>query len=202
VGDLPDAPAVVLVATTLAAAMLLIEAALPTFGLAGATALGLGIVAALSADPDDGPLWPLLLVVAAVGTWAVVLTLQRPASTDLQVVAAAMFAVGSIGYGILATDVLTVVIAVAGSAALPVAFPTLQRAARRLVDMQPQVGMEALVGRTGEVVRIDGDVVTVRVDGSFWNARSPAALSPGTHVVVLAFTGMTLEVAPTGRVGS
>jgi membrane protein implicated in regulation of membrane protease activity len=200
-GDLPDAPALVLVATTLGAALLLIEAALPTFGLAGASALGLGIVAALAADNGDGPLWPLVLVVGAVGTWAIALALHREVSTGLQVTAASMFAVGSIGYGVLAEDALTVVVALVGSVALPLIFPRLQLAARRLVDMQPQVGMEALVGKTGEVVRVEGDTSTVKIDGSFWNARSRAALSPGTSVVVTSFTGMTLDVAPTGRVG-
>jgi membrane protein implicated in regulation of membrane protease activity len=196
VGDLPDAPAVVLVATTLAAVLLLVEAALPTFGLAGLSALGLGLVALLSVDNSDAPVWPLLLVVVAVGTWAVSLTMQHEAGRQLQVVAAALFAAGSITYGLLAEDALTVAIAIAGSVALPCAFPTLERAARRLADLPPQVGMESLVGRTGEVVRIEGDTTTVRIDGSFWNARSPAALSPGTEVIVLAWSGMTLDVAP------
>jgi membrane protein implicated in regulation of membrane protease activity len=201
VGDLPDAPAVVLVATTLAAVLLLVEAALPTFGLAGASALGLGIVALLSVDEGDGPLWPLLLVVAAVGTWAVLLTLQRPAGRRREVVAGSMYALGSIGYGLLAEDATTVVVAIAGSIALPLVYPVLERHALRLARLPPQVGMEALVGRTGEVVRTVGGVTTVRIDGSFWNAHSPAALSPGTEVVVLSFSGMTLEVAPSATGG-
>ena len=66
-----------------------LEAALPTFGLAGLSAFGLGIVALLSVDSSDAPVWPLLLVVVAVGTWAVSLTLQHQAGRQLQVVAAA-----------------------------------------------------------------------------------------------------------------
>jgi membrane protein implicated in regulation of membrane protease activity len=200
VGALPDAPAVVLVATTLAAALLLIEAALPTFGVAGISAFGLGFVAVFAADDSDTAWWPLLLVVLAVGLWAVVLTLQRPASKELQAVAGGLFAVGSITYGLLATDILTILIAIAASITLPLLFPRLLVATRRLVELPPQLGMEALVGRTAEVERADGVQGTVRIDGSFWNVHSASPIIRGTRVVVVSFSGMTLAVAPTAVV--
>jgi len=186
----------VLVTTTLAAALLLIEAALPTFGVAGTSAFALGVVAVASANETDAPWWPLLFVVVAVGLWAVVLAMHRDASTELQVVAAALFATGSVAYGVLATDALTIVVAVVSSVGLPLAFPRLLGATRRLVDLPPQTGMEALVGRTAEVVHADGVHGTVTLDGSFWNVHGTVPLAPGSCVVVVAWSGMTLEVAP------
>ena len=38
---------------------------------------------------------------------------------------------------------------------------------------------------------------TVRIDGSFWNVHSAAPIVRARCVVVVSFSGMTLEVAPT-----
>jgi membrane protein implicated in regulation of membrane protease activity len=193
-GWLPDAPAVVLVALTLAAALLLVEIALPTFGLAGTSAFGLTVVAILTLGDRRDPWWPLVLVAAGVALWAVLLA-GRWTSAAAQAAAAAMFGLGSIGYGILAGDPATVVLAVAGSVAVPFAFRPLARATDRLLALRPQTGMDSLVGREGVVVRWEGRAGTVRIDGTLWNARSASALSPGDEVVVGGFAGMTVDVA-------
>lgn len=194
-GAVPDAPAVVLVAVTLAAVLLLVEVALPTFGLAGLSALALGALAVAGAAQGDHPWWPLLLVAAAVCLWAMLLAARR-APPAARATATALFGTGSIVYGVLAADPPTVVLAAAATVALPVAFRPLLGATTRLLDLPPQLGMEALVGRPGTVVRWAARAGTVRVDGSLWTARSPVALSVGDEVVVVGSTGMTVEVAP------
>jgi membrane-bound ClpP family serine protease len=197
---LPDVPVVVLVATALAAVLVMIEAALPTFGVAGTAAVALATVAVLSTGDADHPWWPLLFVVLAVVVWAVLLTLHR-AHRGLHIGAALMFAGGSIGYGIAADDAGATIAAVLASIALPLAFPRLARATRRILDQPAQTGMESLIGHAGEVVASTSEplvpgTVIVRVQGSLWNARSFAPLSPGAPVVVVGFLGTTLDVTP------
>ena len=190
---LPDAPAVVLVALTLSALLFLVEVALPTMGIAGGTSVALAAVAVVAAGDLDHPWWPLLLVVTGVCLWAVLLAGQWE-SSSWQLVAAGMFAAGGVGYGILARDPATIGLAAAGSVALPFTFRPLHQAASRLRQLPPQLGMEALIGRTGEVVRWDDGSGTVRIDGSLWSARSNIPLSPGTVVVVDGFKGMKVHV--------
>jgi membrane protein implicated in regulation of membrane protease activity len=209
---LPDLPAVVLIATALAAVLVLIEAALPTFGVAGTAALGFATIAVLSTGDGDHPWWPLLFVVVAVVVWAVLLTVRHQQRV-LQAAAAVSFAGGSIGYAIASGDASAIVAAVAASIALPLLFPRLARATRRILDQPMQTGMESLVGRAGEVVAspteasdtdlsppvdpyIDGGgaKITVRVDGSLWNGHSVEPLEIGTPIVVLGFRGFTLDV--------
>lgn len=193
-GWLPDAPAVVLVAITLAAALLLVEIALPTFGVAGTTALALTAVALVSASDQGHPWWPLLAVAAAVCLWAALLTVRRPPPMA-QVLAGGLFALGGVAYGLLARDPATVVLAAAGSVGLPFAFGPLLKATNCLRELPPQTGMEALVGRTALVVHWDGLSGTCRIDGSLWNARGPGAIMPGTEVVVTGYRRMTVDVA-------
>ena len=110
-GWVPDAPAVVLLALTLACALLLVEVALPTFGVAGVSALvlaGLGLAVLVE---QGHPWWPLLLVALAVCTWAAVLLTWVPTRLG-QVAAAAAFAGGSVTYGVLAADIVTVAFAI------------------------------------------------------------------------------------------
>lgn len=193
-GWLPEAPAVVLVALTLSAALFLIEVALPTLGVAGFTSLALAVVGFNAAGDQDHPWWPLLLVIAAVCLWTILLVGQWAAPAS-QLVAAGLFAAGSVGYGLLARDPATVALGVATSAALPFCFGPLLRAASRLRQLPPQLGMEAMVGRRGTVVQWADLAGTVRLDGSLWNARSRLPLAPGTAVVVEGFTAMTVHVA-------
>lgn len=55
-----------------------------------------------------------------------------------------------------------------------------------------QVGPETLIGARGEVA---GDGL-VRVDGELWQARSPAALSPGERVRIVGRDELVLHVEP------
>lgn len=193
-GSLTGAPAVVLVALTLSAVLLLVEVALPTFGVAGLTSLALAAVAFVTAGNQEQPWWPLLLVGAAVCLWAVLVAAQV-ASPSYQLLAAAMFAAGSIGYGLAARDPATVALGAVGSVAVPFSFRPLLRAASRLRDLPPLVGMDALVGRAGTIVRWRDEAGTVLVDGSLWNASGDLRAPAGTPVVVSGYTGMTVHVA-------
>lgn len=184
----------VLVALTLSAALLLVEVALPTFGVAGLTSFFLAAVALTGAADRGTAWWPLLLVGAAVSVWAVLLAGQW-SSPAYQIAAASLFAAGSVGYALLARDAAAVALAAAGSVGLPGTYRPLFRAAGRLRDMPPQLGMDALVGRGGTVTRWDNTSGTVRVDGSLWNASGSGPLQPGAEIVVVGHSGMTVDVA-------
>lgn len=192
-GSLLEGPVVVLVALTLSAALLLVEIALPTFGLAGLSAAALAAVAYGAGQGLDVPWWPLLLAGAGVFVWALLLLTRSPWRAP-EWAAAALYAAGGVGYGRLAGDGATVAVALAGAAGLLAAFRPLRRAAAQLRDLPAQTGMDALVGRTGTVVGWDGGSGTVRVDGSLWNASGPQPLAPGTDVVVAGYSGMTVHV--------
>lgn len=190
----PDSPAMVLLAVTLACALLVVEVALPTFGIAGGAALLLGAFGVAVLVDQGHPWWPLLLVALAVGIWAAVLLAWVPSAVG-QVVAAVAFASGAVAYGALASSVATVVLAAVGAVALPVGFRPLLRATHELVDLAPQLGMESLLHCRATVTRWSGGRGTVRLDGSLWNATSAAPLRPGAEVVVVDTVGMTLDVA-------
>jgi membrane-bound ClpP family serine protease len=195
VADLLDQPAVVLICLTLAAALFIIEVALPTLGIAGSLSVLLGIAAIVGIQRQDTPWWPLLLAVAAVALW--VFMIARRSTTPIeQLLAAGLFAVGSITYGVLAHDIATVIIGVIGTVKGVVGFPLLHRAAIDLLEKPPLVGMDAFVGETAEVVRWEGLSGTVRIGGSLWNATSPMPLRPGDEVEITGYSGMTVEVAP------
>ncbi|HVE94848.1 MAG TPA: NfeD family protein [Acidimicrobiales bacterium] len=191
---LPDLPAVVLLALTLAAALLLVEVALPTLGVAGTAALVLAVWAVALVDRQGYAWWPLMSVVAAVCVWAVLLT-RRRASVASQAVAAVLFGAGSTAYGLLADDPATVAVGLVGAGALAAGFRPLLASTRRLLELPHQTGMDALIGRTGVVTSWADGRGTVRIDGSLWNARDPRELAPGTEVTVRGFSGMTVEVA-------
>jgi membrane-bound ClpP family serine protease len=202
---LPDVPALVLIATALAAVLVLVEAALPTFGVAGTAALGFATIAVLSTGDSAHPWWPLLFVVLAVVVWAVQLTVRHEHRV-LEASAALSFAGGSLGYAIAARDAGAIVAAAVASIALPLLFPRLSRATRRILDQPVQSGMESRGGHWGEVAPPPEEPVysatdagrrmTVRVEGSLWNAHSAEPLEEGTPVVVIGYSGMTLEIAP------
>jgi membrane-bound ClpP family serine protease len=193
-GSLPDAPALVLVAFTLAAVLFLVEVALPTFGVAGLSALALASLGFAAAAEHDQAWWPLLLATAGVCLWAVLLFARRT-SVLAQVAAAGLFIVGGASYGALAGDPITVVLSVAGAAALFFSFRPLLARTTRLHDLPPQLGMDALVGRAGVVAKWDGDAGSVQLDGSLWNAKSPSPLVAGDQIVVVGYTGLTIDVA-------
>lgn len=190
----PDAPAVVLVTLTVACALLLVEVALPTFGVAGFSALVLGAVGLVVLVEQAHPWWPLALVALAVSLWAAVLLTWLPTRLG-QVAAPVAFASGGAAFGVLAGDIATVVTAVVGAMALAAGFRPLLRATDRLLGLPPQLGMEALLDRVAVVERWGAGRGTVRLDGSLWNARSRDLVSVGDEVVVVGTAGMAVDVA-------
>lgn len=193
-GSLPDAPALVLVAFTLAAILFLIEVALPTFGVAGLSALALATLGFAAAAEHDQAWWPLLLATAGVCLWAFLLFARRT-TVLAQLAAAGMFVVGGASYGVLADDPITVALAIAGAAALFFSFRPLLGRTTRLHDMPAQLGMDALVGRAAVVAKWEGNAGSVQLDGSRWNARSASTLQVEDEVVVVGYTGLTIDVA-------
>jgi membrane-bound ClpP family serine protease len=188
-------PVVVLLAVALAASLFVIEAALPTMGLAGTLGLVLGIAAVVGISESDDDWWPLLGPMLAVALWAV-LVASRTRSRAVEAGAVGLFAGGSLVFGVLAESPLAAGFGVAIAVPLGAGFPHLHGRARRLLDQQPRVGLEAYVGRTTEVVRWQGTAGTVRLEGSLWNATSPHDLDSGDPVTVTGHHGSTLEVAP------
>lgn len=197
----PDSAAVVLLALTLACALLAVEVALPTSGVAGGAAVVLGALGVVSIVEHGHEWWPLLLVGSALGTWVAVLLAWAPRRGG-QVLAPAAFAVGGATYGSLADDAAGVALAVGGAALLALGFRPLLRATTTLLTLAPQHGMASLLDRRATVVRWDGGRGTVRLDGSLWSATSAEPLEPGTDVVVVDTVGMTVDVAPRSRATS
>ena len=192
--SLLDAPAVVLLALSLAAALLVIEVALPTGGVAGLLSLVLGIAGVAAISRQDADWWPLLATAVGALLWAVLIA-NRRRSPAVELFAVALFAGGAATFGALeeswGTAALGVALALAGGAA----FPWLHAAAVRLLDQPVKVGMEALVGEVGRVVSWDAGAGTVRLQGSLWNATAPEPLADGDEVQVVGFSGMTIQVA-------
>jgi membrane-bound ClpP family serine protease len=195
VDALLDEPVIVLIALSLAAALFIVEVALPTAGVAGTLALLLGVVAAAAIVHQDAVWWPLVGPKLAVVLWAVMIA-RRRRSPVLEATAVVAFAGGSVVFGVLADSPVAVGVGVALAAALGGGFPRLHERARRLLDQPPLVGREALVGQVAEVIRWDGIAGTVRLAGSLWNATSEAPLTEGDPVAVVSWSGSTLGVAP------
>jgi membrane-bound ClpP family serine protease len=189
-----EEPAAILVVITIAALLLVVEAALPTAGVAGTGALVLSVAAVVGVERQDATWWPLLGPATAVVLWSVMVARRsRPAA--MEATAAGLFGAGSVTFGAMADSWATALIGVVAAVGLAAAFPSLHGAARRLLERPTQVGMDSLVHATGEVVAWRDGAGTVRLQGSLWNARSPQPLAEGTVVTVVGFTGTTLEVA-------
>jgi membrane-bound serine protease (ClpP class) len=169
--------------------------ALPTFGVAGIGGLALLGAGVWGLVLGRQPWWPLVLIAVAVSLWAVLLV-RRSARLSAQLGAAGLYALGSVGFGAAAGDAATMAVGAAATAGLAATFPVLRRAATRLLDEPPQVGMDALTGRAATVVQWDGDRGTVRLDGSLWNAAAEVALFPGDDVVVVGHDRMVLWIIP------
>lgn len=193
-----DAPAFVIIAFTLSSALLLVEVALPTFGIAGVSGTVLGVLGVLAVDQQGEPWWPLLLVALAVCVWAVMLV-RRSAPTPVQLMATFDYAAGGVGYGIVADDLGAIVVSIVCAVGLFAGYPSLLDAMTRLLNSPPQVGMEALIGRRAIVVeRGDGRHGRVRIEGALWTATSAAGIlpEPGEAVQVAGYDGMMLLVTP------
>lgn len=190
-----DEPAVVLVVLSLAAALFVIEVALPTAGVAGSLALVFGVIAAVAVTRQDATWWPLVGPKLAVVLWAVMIA-RRQRSPTFEATAVLAFAGGSVAFGVMADSPGTSAVGVLLALAMGAGFPRLHDRARALLDQPARAGMESIVGQTAEVVRWKGTHGTVRLDGSLWNASSPAPLTAGDPVSVIEYSGSTLSVAP------
>lgn len=198
-GSLLDQPAAVLVMLTLAAFLLVVEAALPTVGIAGTLGLVLSVGAIVGVDRQDATWWPLLGPAVAVVAWCVMVA-RRERPVAGQVAAAVLFGGGSITFGVMADSTVTAVVGGLAAVVLAADFPWLHGAAQRLLERPTQVGMDSMLGASVEVVHWDGLTGTVRVHGSLWNATSARPLAPGDRAAVVAFAGTTLEVGPPSAV--
>jgi membrane-bound ClpP family serine protease len=191
--DVANEPAVVLLAVTLASALIVAEFALPTLGIAGTAGGALIVLAVVGINDADLEWWPLSLTVIAVVLWCVMIA-RRKTSVVEQSIAVALYTGGAVGFGAIEGDATTIVLGLLFAAGLAVGFPGLFDRAVRLYDAPSSVGMESYVGRTATVSAWDGTTGSVVLDGSFWNAAGPAGLGDGEDVVVTGYEGMRLSV--------
>lgn len=65
----------------------------------------------------------------------------------------------------------------------------------RAMHLPVLTGPQALIGRTGKVVALDGRLIYVRINNETWTASAPHAdIAAGEAVTVVAVDGLTLEV--------
>jgi membrane protein implicated in regulation of membrane protease activity len=186
-------PSIVLIAVSLAAALFVIEAALPTMGVAGTLAVVLGAVAVIGIVDSDDAWWPLIGPKLAVVLWAVMVA-RRKRSPAIEVLAVALFAGGALVFGLLADSPLAAVLGAVLGILLGAGYPRLHERARHLLESPARVGLEAFVGSDAEVVRWRGDAGTIRHEGSLWNASSADRLRAGDRVTIAGSRGSTLDV--------
>jgi membrane-bound ClpP family serine protease len=195
-----DSPPVIVIALTLSAALLLIEVALPTFGVAGVGGFAMLWVGLEGVSQRDETWAPLMLIAVSVCLWAVLLVRKTASPTGL-VTAAGLYAVGTLGYGAATASVGAMLVGAAATAGLSAVFPVLLRQTQRLIDRPPQVGMEAFDGRRATVVSWDWEPGgtsrgTVRLDGSLWNAVANVPVREGDEVLVVGHERMELRIIP------
>jgi len=194
VDTLLDEPAVVLLLVSMAAALFVIEVALPTAGVAGTLAIVLAVLGVVAIDRQGADWWPLVGPKLAVLLWAVMIA--RRSRTRLQEgVAVVLFASGTVAFGLLADSPATAALGAAAAVALGTSFPRLHAAACRLLEGPIKVGMDSLIGVPGEVSAWADEAGTVIVQGSRWNAVADDVLDVGELVEVIGYTGMTVKVA-------
>lgn len=194
--EVANEPAVVLVCVVLASVLIVSEVALPTLGLAGFTGFALVVVATIGINDAGMEWWPLSLMAVAVGLWSVMIA-RRTTTVAQQAVAVGLFAVGGVYFGVLEEDPITIVIALLGAAGAAAGFPVLLERSSRLLGAQPEVGMEAFVGRPALVTAWAGTEGSVQLEGAFWNAMGPSGLAVGDETVITGYEGMRLTVRPT-----
>ena len=195
-GDL-DSPPVIVIALTLSAALLLIEVALPTFGVAGIGGFAMLWVGIDGLSQRDDVWAPLTLIAVAVALWAVLLVRKSEHPTG-RLTAAGLYALGTIGYGVSSGSVGAAAVGAVATGGLSAVFPVLLHATQRLLDQPAQVGMDSYDGRTATVVSWDWEARrgTVRLDGSLWNATATVPVRPGDEVVVVGHERMELRIIP------
>ena len=191
--EIAQEPAVVLLAVTLAAALLVGEFALPTLGIAGTAAAGLIVLAIVGITEAELDWWPLSLSIIAIVLWCVMIA-RRRTSVVQQAVAVGVVTAGALGFGVIEGDPAAIALALASAAGVAIGFPALFDRAARLYDAPSPVGMESYVGRTAAVSAWEGRTGSVVLDGSFWNAEASEALADGDEVVVTGYEGMRFTV--------
>jgi membrane-bound ClpP family serine protease len=196
VTEVANEPAVVLVCVVLASALIVAEVALPTFGLAGITGFALVVVAMVGINDAGMDWWPLSLMAVAVGLWSVMIA-RRTSTVVQQGVAVGLFVGGGVFFGVLEEDPVTIVLALLGGAGVAAGFPVLLERSTRLMNAQPEVGMEAFVGRPAMVTAWAGNEGSVQLEGAFWNAVGPAGLAVGDEITITGYEGMRFTVRPT-----
>jgi membrane-bound ClpP family serine protease len=192
-----DSPPVIVIALTFSAALLLVEVAVPTFGVAGIGGFAMLWVGLEGVSERDETWAPLMLIAVAVCLWAVLLV-RRTASPSGLATAAALYALGTVGYGAVTGSVGAVLVGGAATAGLSAAFPVLLRQTQRLLDRPAQVGMEAFDGRRAVVVSWNWEANrgTVRLDGSLWNATANVPVREGDEVLIIGHERMELRITP------
>jgi membrane-bound ClpP family serine protease len=192
-----DSPPVIVIALTIAAGLLMIEVALPTFGVAGIGGFAM-LWVGIQGVAEGGHDWAALTLIAVgVALWAVLLVRRTPSVTG-QAAAAGFYALGTVGFGLMADSPGAVAVGVAATGGLAATFPLLLRATNRLLNRPPQVGMEAFEGRRATVVSWDWEANrgTVRLDGSLWTATATVPVRSGDEVVVVGHDRMELRIIP------
>jgi len=192
-----DEPAVILLCVTLAAALVVVEVALPTLGMAGTTSAASAFLAIVGIGRADATWWPLIGSAVAVVLWsALVLSRRRSRATELGAIAA--YAAGSAGFAIANDDWAASGVAVVCSFALAAAFPPLHRGATRVLDARAQTGMESLVGQIARVDRWHDSSGVVVFGGTRWSATTarPFSLGKGDEVTIVGSHGNTVEITP------
>jgi membrane-bound ClpP family serine protease len=191
--EIANEPAVILLAVTLASALIVAEFALPTLGVAGGAGALLIVLAVVGIADAELEWWPLSLVAISIVLWCVMIA-RRKTSVVEQGIAVALYTGGAIAFGVMADDLTTIVLACVFAGGLAVGFPVLFEKAVRLYDAPSSVGMESHMGRTAVVSSWAATTGNVVLDGSFWNADGPAGLVKDDEVVVTGFEGMTFTV--------
>lgn len=163
-------------------------------GIGGLALLWVG-VAGVSQGDDT---WaPLMLIAVAVCLWAVQIV-RKSASSSGQLIAAGIYALGTIGFGAAAGSIGAMAVGAAATGGLSAGFPVLLRQTRRLLEEPAQVGMEAFDGRRATVESWDWQTNrgTVRLDGSLWNATATVPVREGDEVLVVGHERMELWIIP------
>ncbi len=184
-------PVLVYLAATLAVALTLIEIVLPTFGIAGFSAVALSVLAAWGLG-ERGLSWlPFAFIALALCFWAI--DLLTPMKW-WRWVATAVFALASAGFAFDSGTAASWVVAAVATTGLAALMYPLDTAVARLNGRPPSLGLDALTGQVGVVERWDAGAGTVMLSGSRWSATGPPFVSVSQRVVVTGHDRLTLTV--------
>jgi membrane protein implicated in regulation of membrane protease activity len=126
-----------------------------------------------------------------------VMIARRTTTVVQQAIAVGLFTVGGVYFGVLEEDPLTIGLALVGAVGLAAGFPVLLDRSSRLLNAQPEVGMEAFVGRDATVTAWAGSEGSIQLEGALWNATGSQGLAVGDTVVITDYEGMRFTVRPT-----